>query len=81
MFERKGALEPGIEHTVRKNEVRDGGSVKALPYGKAVVLPDPMDDHAIESVAVLFEPFRQSARIMITGQPLAESVHGKRLVR
>ena len=31
--------------------------MKALPDGKAVVLPDSMDDHAIEFVAMFFEPF------------------------
>ena len=80
MFERKGALEPGIEHTMRKNEIRCGGFVKALPDDKAVVLPEAMDDYAIEFVAVLFEPLQQGARVMIPGQAWAESVHSKRSI-
>src|SRR5437588_2051413 len=80
MFERKGALEPRVEHAMRKNEVRNAGFVKALPDGKAVVLPDTMDDNAIEFVAVFFEPLRQGARVTIIREALAESVHGKRLV-
>src|SRR5947208_8284737 len=58
MFERKGALEPGIEHAMRKNEIRCGGFAKALPDDKAVVLPDAMNDYAIEFAAVLLEPLR-----------------------
>src|SRR6201982_1175194 len=61
MFERKGALEPGIEHAMRKNKVRNGGFVKASPDGEAVVLPDAMENSAIEFVAMLFEPLRQGA--------------------
>src|SRR5947207_15885085 len=80
MFKRKGALEPGIEHAMWKNKVRHGGFVKALPDGKAVVLPDAIDDYAIEFVAVFFEPLRQATRVAVIGEALAESVHGKRLV-
>src|SRR4030095_4793667 len=80
MFEREGALEPGIEHAMRKNKVRDSGFVKALPGGKAMVLPDAMDNYAIEFVAVLFEPLRQRARVPIPGQAWAESVDSERLV-
>ena len=80
MFERKGALEPGIEHAMRKNKVRNGGFVKALPDGEAVVLPDAMDDNAIEFAAMFFEPLRQGARVTIICEALAESVHGKILV-
>jgi len=63
-----------------KNKVRDGGFVKALPDRKAVVLPDAMDDYAIEFVALFFEPLRQGVRVTIPGQAWAESVHGKRLI-
>src|SRR2546425_12023609 len=80
MLEPKGALEPGIEHSMRENEVRDGGFVKALPDGKAVMLPDAMDDYGIEFVAVFIEPLRQGARVTIIREALAERVHGKRLV-
>src|SRR2546430_9159715 len=34
MFERKGALEPGIEHAMRKNEIRCGGFVEELAKEK-----------------------------------------------
>jgi hypothetical protein len=51
-----------------------------LPDRKAVVLPDAMDDYAIEFVALFFEPLRQGARVTIPGQAWAESVHGKRLI-
>src|SRR5438034_10651304 len=79
MFKRKGALEPGIEHAMWKNKVRHGGFVKALPDGKAVVLPDAMDDYAIEFVAVFFEPLRQATRGAVIGEALAESVDRKSL--
>ena len=65
---------------MRKNKVRNGGFVKALPDGEAVVLPDAMDDNAIEFVAMFFEPLRQGARVTIICEALAESVHGKILV-
>src|SRR5438874_2972508 len=80
MLERKGALEPGIEHAMRKNKVRNGGFVQALPDGETVVLPDAMDDNAIEFAAMPFEPPRQGTRVTIIGEALAESVHGKRLI-
>ena len=65
---------------MRKNKIRNGGFVKALPDGEAVVLPDAMDDNAIEFVAMFFEPVRQGTRVTIVGEALTESVHGKRLV-
>ncbi len=65
---------------MRKNKVRNGGFVKSLPDGEAVVLPDAMDDNAIEFVAMFFEPLRQGARVTIICEALAESVHGKILV-
>ena len=45
-----------------------------------MVLPNAMDDNAIEFLAMFFEPLRQGARVTIIGEALAESVHGKRLV-
>ena len=80
MFEREGALEPGIEHAVWENEIGRRAFVKPLPHRKAVMLPDAMDDDASEFVAVFLEPLREAARVTITGQALAETVHGKRLI-
>lgn len=56
MFERKCPLEPGIEHPMGENEIWRRGFVKPLPHGKAVVLPDAVDDDAIEFIAVFSEP-------------------------
>src|ERR1043166_5012567 len=80
MFKRECTLEPGIEHPVRENEIRRRGFVKPPPHRKAVMLPDTVDDDAIEFIAVLPEPIRKSARVTITGKALAKTVHGDRLI-
>ena len=80
MLERKRALEPGIEHPVRDNEIRYRGFVKPLPHRKAVVLPDTVDDDAIKFITVLPKPAGEGARVTIARQTLTETVHGNRLI-
>src|SRR5215475_7575114 len=80
MLERKRALEPGIEHPVRDNEIRYRGFVKPLPHRKAVVLPDTVDDDAIKFNTVLPEPAGEGARVTIAGPAPTETVHGNRLI-
>ena len=79
MSETESALEPGIEHSVRKNKIWYRGFVKPLPHREAVVLPDSVNNDAIKPIAILPKPHGEGARVTIVGQALTEAMHGNRL--
>src|ERR1044072_2135467 len=71
MLERKRFFEPRIEHSVRKNEVRDRGTGITSPCSEAEVLPNPIDNHAIVISAIFSQPRQQVGRVAITRSSFA----------
>src|SRR5947207_3431017 len=51
MLEGIGSPEPRIEHAMRKNIIWDRGAGVTPPRGEAVILPEAVDDHAVEAPA------------------------------
>src|SRR5215471_303943 len=75
MLERKRFLEPGIEHAVGKNVVRDIGAGVTFPSGEAQILPDSVDDNAIVIAAMFAQPWRECARMSVTPDARAERMN------
>src|ERR1043166_9315702 len=56
MFERIGSLEPGVEHAVRKNEVRRASSAQSAPDAETTVLPESLNNDRVKLSVPLPDP-------------------------
>ena len=76
---RVSALEPGIEHPVGKDETRGRRAAPRTPSGEAVVLPQPVGQHAVEIVAADAQPRRERGRVLVhAAATRPERVHRER---
>src|SRR5438270_1093372 len=76
VLERVSALEPRIEHAVRKNKVRCRRAGQRPPDAEAAVLPDAVDDDGVVFRTPLFYPIRKAGRVSVTSEPGTERVDG-----
>ncbi len=75
MLQRIGAVEPGIEHAVREDEVRRLASVERPPDAEAAVIPEAMDDHRIILRAPLRDPPPEAGRVTVAAAARPQSMH------
>src|ERR1700730_13471052 len=78
MLQRVSPLEPGIQHSVGKNEVWCDGFVQGAPDPEAVVLPDAMDNDGVIFPAMLFEPRREARRVTVSAAAATKRMHAHR---
>src|SRR6185437_5886886 len=57
------ALEPGVEHPVKNDEVRNFAVAKGLIYADQMITPHAVDDYRVKAGGVLAQPWNESTRI------------------
>ena len=65
VLERISPLEPGIEHSVRKNEIGRRRSAESAPDAKTAVLPKALDDHRVVVRMLLLDPAGKGRRVSV----------------
>jgi len=65
VFERIGAVEPRIEHSVWKNDVWCRAAAQGAPDAEAVVLPQAVDDHRVVFRMSVFNPASEARRVSV----------------
>ena len=78
MLQRISALEPRVEHAVREDVIGHLQGAQRLPCGKAVVLPQAVDDHGVEARGMGLEPGHEMRCQAIVAARRPERMHGQR---
>ena len=80
VFQRIGPLEPWIEHSVGKNEVRRRSSAQRAPDAEAAVLPEALNNNSVIMRVPFPDPTRETRRESVTAAAGAKRMHGHRTV-
>jgi len=73
VLEGVAAVEVGVEHAVGKDDIGDAPGHRHS-CGKAVVLPDSVDDDAIETLPVFLEPLEEPGLIAVSAPARPEGM-------
>src|SRR5205085_6663189 len=75
MLPRIGSLEPGIEHAVRKNKIRRGGSAQGAPDTEAVVAPESVNNYRVVFRVPSLDPVRKTRGVGIAAPAGTKRMH------
>src|SRR4029077_4178071 len=79
VFDRIGAVEPRIEHSVWKNEVWCRAAAQGAPDAEAVVLPQAVDNHGVVFTMSVFNPASKTRRVSVAAAAGTEGVDRHRV--
>ena len=74
VLERVGGFEPGVQHAVGVEGIRDAEGAQRPAGGEAVVLPDAVDDDVVEPARVPLQPGDEARGVAVAGDAGAEGM-------